>query len=46
MDSLKLSLLRLQHEGVSRMTTQDFMLTLFCQIDDQMAQVPKRPDAN
>jgi hypothetical protein len=27
------------------MTTQDFMLTLFCQIDDQMAAVPKRPDA-
>lgn len=45
MHSLKLSLLRLQHEGVCRLTTQDFMLTLFCQRDDQMAQVPKRPDA-
>ena len=27
------------------MTTQDFLLTLFCQIADQMAAVPKRPDA-
>jgi hypothetical protein len=27
------------------MTTQDFILTLFCQIDDQMAGVPKRTDA-
>ena len=27
------------------MTTQDFILTLFCQVDDQMAAVPKRPDA-
>jgi hypothetical protein len=27
------------------MTTQDFMLTLCCQIDDQMAAVPTRPDA-
>jgi hypothetical protein len=45
MDSLKLSLLRLQHEGVCRMTTQDFMLTRFCQIDDQRAKGPKRPDA-
>jgi hypothetical protein len=27
------------------MTTQDFILTLFCPIDDQMAAVPKRPDA-
>lgn len=27
------------------MTTQDFMLTLFCQIDDQMALGPNRPDA-
>ena len=27
------------------MTTQDFILTLFCQIDDQMAAVPRRPDA-
>src|SRR5215475_4351321 len=45
MHALKLRLLRLQHEGVSCMTTQDFILTLFCQIDDQMALVPKRPDA-
>jgi hypothetical protein len=30
---------------VSRMTTQDFIMTLFCQVDDQMAAVPKRPDA-
>jgi hypothetical protein len=45
MHSLKLRLLRLQHEGVSRMTTQDFMMTRFCQVDDQMAEVPKRPDA-
>ena len=27
------------------MTTQDFILTLFCQIDAQMAAIPKRPDA-
>jgi hypothetical protein len=27
------------------MTTQDFILTLCCQIDAQMAAVPKRPDA-
>jgi hypothetical protein len=27
------------------MTTQDFIMTLFCQVDDQMAAVPKRPDA-
>jgi hypothetical protein len=45
MHSLKLRLVRLQHEGVSCMTTQDFILTLFCQVDDQMAAVPKRPDA-
>jgi hypothetical protein len=30
---------------VSRLTTQDFLLTRFCQIDDPMATVPKRPDA-
>jgi hypothetical protein len=45
MHSLKLRLLRLQPEGGKRMTTQDFMLTLFCQIDDHMAGVPKRADA-
>jgi hypothetical protein len=45
MHALKLRVLRLQHEGGSRMTTQDFILTLFCQIDDQMALGPKRPDA-
>src|SRR5262245_47204028 len=45
MPSLKLRLLRLQHEGGNRMTTQDFVLTLFCHIDDPMAGVPKRPDA-
>lgn len=28
------------------MTTQDFIMTLCCQVDDQMAEVPKRPDAN
>jgi hypothetical protein len=27
------------------MTTQDYILTLFCQIDDQMASGPKRSDA-
>jgi hypothetical protein len=27
------------------MTTHDFMMTLFCQVDDQMAAVPKRSDA-
>jgi hypothetical protein len=27
------------------MTTHDFMMTLFCQVDDEMAAVPKRPDA-
>jgi hypothetical protein len=27
------------------MTTQAFMMPLFCQVDDQMAGVPKRPDA-
>jgi hypothetical protein len=45
MHSLQLRLLRLQHEGVSRLTTQDFLMTLFCQVDDQRAAVPKRPDA-
>jgi hypothetical protein len=27
------------------MTTQDFIITLFCQVDQQMAEIPKRPDA-
>jgi hypothetical protein len=27
------------------MTTQDFMLALFCQVDREMPAVPKRPDA-
>jgi hypothetical protein len=27
------------------MTTQDFIIALFCQVDDQMTDVPKRPDA-
>jgi hypothetical protein len=27
------------------MTTQDFIITLFCQVDDQMIAVPKRSDA-
>src|SRR5215475_5390732 len=45
MHSFKLRLLRLQHEGVSRMTTQDLILTLFYQIDDEMAEWPKRLDA-
>ena len=30
---------------MSRLTTQDFRLTLFCQSDDQRATGPKRPDA-
>ena len=27
------------------MTTQDFIIALFCQVDDQMTDVPKHPDA-
>ena len=27
------------------MTTQDFIISLFCQVDDDMTEVPKRPDA-
>ena len=27
------------------MTTQDFIITLFCHVDQQMLHVPKRPDA-
>lgn len=27
------------------MTTEDFIITLFCQVDDQMTDVSKRPDA-
>ena len=27
------------------MTTQDFIMTLFCQVDDQMADVPQHPHA-
>ena len=27
------------------MTTQDFIIALFCQVDHQMTEVPKRPDA-
>jgi hypothetical protein len=27
------------------MTTQDFIMTLFCQVDDQMVDVPKHPNA-
>jgi hypothetical protein len=27
------------------MTPQDFLMTLFCQVDDPMAAVPKGPDA-
>ena len=27
------------------MTTQDFIIALFCQVDDQMTGIPKRPDA-
>jgi hypothetical protein len=45
MHSLKLRLLSLQPEGVSRLTTEDFIMTLFGQVDDQLAAVPKRPDA-
>ena len=40
-----LKLLRLQHERVSCMTTQDLNMTLFCQVYDQMAEVPKLPGA-
>ena len=28
------------------MTTQDFIVALFCHVDQQMLDVPKRPDAN
>jgi hypothetical protein len=27
------------------MTTQDFIITLFCAVDQEMLQIPKRPDA-
>jgi hypothetical protein len=27
------------------MTTQDCIISLFCQVDDAMTDVPKRPDA-
>ena len=27
------------------MATEEFIITLFCQVDDQMTDVSKRPDA-
>src|SRR5262244_1231966 len=40
-----LRLCRLQHQGAHRMTTQDCIIALFYAVDQEMLDVPKRPDA-
>jgi hypothetical protein len=40
-----LKLIKLQREGVRARTTPDFLMALFCQVDQEMPAIPKRPDA-
>ena len=40
MGSLMLRLVKLQQAGGSAMTTEDFIIALFCQVDQEMTAVP------